>query len=808
MSEQKSGNNDQMGDERESNKNEKSRILDIASSFVPSERTIDQAMELFNAVGTVADAVKPFVPLIAIASYTIAKIIETYENAQMNRKICGVLLDRVYIAEINIKQLKKRAQENEEKFQKQSYYTAMEKFIAVLKRIKVYLEEVSQLQGLRKLVKTNNIRKEFESITTEFNAVLMDLEFSLTLDMNLQSKKDAESLTSDLEDLNIVLKNIQGGVVDASNSINVIFEEISSLKNNQNHIRSLEAYLLSSDQLIDPHDPLPTDSRKTIVKKMFNLLPVAVKVIKNTDDLKKPQSSLLSELALLKKLHHATNVIKFYGIAKMDTGYYTVYEWAEGGNLKEYYENHKSDFTWDKKLSIALDILRGIQFLHGANVLHHDIRCENILLSQNLEARLTRFHMSREFGAISVNIKTDIADLVRWMAPEKMDSTTKYSLKCETFSYAMLLWECCHQRIPYADTYDITMITDHVKSGRRENFNWPLDGIGFFQGLTKIIRKAWSHDPKHRPTIWELYVDLFELQKKYYPPRSESPYIASHKASSSIPNIILSDTTSTSDLILPSPSQSTIAEFNISTALESPTLPHQNTLSSSPPLSPLSPLSLSFPLSSIHSLTAQPSNESSNGSSHSPNSQFQSSVTNSSSHPTYELPQWNLDELVLPVKPMISIEDGIKAHKTGDRGKAWECFREQSEIGNFTAKYWKAYYLWEGYIVQQNRVEAVKLFKEAADNGIPDAQLRYAFCLVQNEGGAKFNLGEFLKYLKASADNNNATAQFNLGDVYYNGKLNVPKNIREGKQYLRLAALQNQPNALKMVQTLKIDIYD
>ncbi|RIB24352.1 hypothetical protein C2G38_2139288 [Gigaspora rosea] len=92
---------------------------------------------------------------------------------------------------------------------------------------------------------------------------------------------------------------------------------------------------------------------------------------------------------------------------------------------------------------------------------------------------------------------------------------------------------------------------------------------------------------------------------------------------------------------------------------------------------------------------------------------------------------------------IMPFEEGIKAHKKKDYNTAWECFQAHSELGNATAKYWMGYYLSEGYPSGvKELVRASQLFKAAADDGIPDAQLRYAFSLT-NTPGIKFNKKTF-----------------------------------------------------------------
>jgi len=152
------------------------------------------------------------------------------------------------------------------------------------------------------------------------------------------------------------------------------------------------------------------------------------------------------------------------------------------------------------------------------------------------------------------------------------------------------------------------------------------------------------------------------------------------------------------------------------------------------------------------------------------------------------------------IETVISFEEGIKAHNNWEYKKAWECFKYHAENGNPYAKYWKGYYLWEGKYVEKNIEEAAKLFKETADKGLPDAQLRYALTLKNKD----IKREEFIKYLIMSADGRNSTAQFNIGNAYFNKRLNLDDE-KKGIHYLKLAALQNQPNAIELLKAKKID---
>ena len=74
-------------------------------------------------------------------------------------------------------------------------------------------------------------------------------------------------------------------------------------------------------------------------------------------------------IIILKELHNFQNIIKFYGLTtKSGHTWYLVTEWAEYGNLREFYTNHKDQFDLKLKLRISLDIARGLYFLKTVEV--------------------------------------------------------------------------------------------------------------------------------------------------------------------------------------------------------------------------------------------------------------------------------------------------------------------------------------------------------------------------------------------------------------------------------------------------------
>jgi serine/threonine protein kinase len=77
-----------------------------------------------------------------------------------------------------------------------------------------------------------------------------------------------------------------------------------------------------------------------------------------------------NQVTILKELHNCQNIIKFYGLTcDRNNKWYLVTEWAEYGNLREFYTNHKDRFDLRLKLRMSLDIARGLSFLKAVKVI-------------------------------------------------------------------------------------------------------------------------------------------------------------------------------------------------------------------------------------------------------------------------------------------------------------------------------------------------------------------------------------------------------------------------------------------------------
>ncbi|RHZ46439.1 hypothetical protein Glove_621g60 [Diversispora epigaea] len=676
--------------------------------------------EKMASAATIGDCVQPFVPLFDSVNLVISEIITVYETVQYNKKICNSLMDRVDAAVAAIKTLKRRQAENEINFRNQEYFKSFIRFIDIMKRIKNFIADVSNLNKYQKFLHSSSVKDRFDSLAKDFDVVMTELHFTTAVANDEQRRIDKSALESDVDNMTKFLEKIDDDIIDQNQKINIVLQEVSLMKERLDHPDSSNKTEIKSTELGDPFVSKATDRRGKslqVFKKIYKNFEVACKPINLQNEDFNEVTKIQGELAILEKLRDAPNIIRFYGLSNVDNSKVMVFEWADHGSLRELY--CKYDIAWHGKVRIALDICRGLTFLHSREILHHDIRCENIMMTARLDVRIANFKYSCMLNNSTSDMMHLQDDLIHWLAPEKMRSSDfSYTFKCEVFSFGMLLWELIFRKIPY-EKWTVMKVKEHVMAGNRVKITWgkaPPDVQTLQKGLAKIIVSAWHGDPANRASLQDIFMNLAQLAHVYCTSDKE------------IASIIL-------------PNKELDLNGSLSRAV---------------------------------------------------------SISDEGGLGLLDF-EFNIDEM----SQTIPLEEGIASHKRKEYQRAWNCFVAHADLGDAIAKYWKGYYLWKGIEVEKDPERASGLFKEAADEEIANAQFRYAFSLVNNPT-VKFDREIFLEYITKAADNNNPAAQFNLGEVYLNGKFGNKKDKELSIKYLRLAALNNHPKAKELLEKLGI----
>ncbi|EOA15993.1 hypothetical protein CARUB_v10004112mg [Capsella rubella] len=150
------------------------------------------------------------------------------------------------------------------------------------------------------------------------------------------------------------------------------------------------------------------------------------------------------EAELLLTVHHR-NLASFVGYCDDGRSMALIYEYMANGNLQDYLSSENAeDLSWEKRLHIAIDSAQGLEYLHHGcrpPIVHRDVKTANILLSDNLEAKIADFGLSKVFPEDDLShVVTAVMGTPGYVDPEYYN-TFKLNEKSDVYSFGIVLLE-------------------------------------------------------------------------------------------------------------------------------------------------------------------------------------------------------------------------------------------------------------------------------------------------------------------------------------------------------------------------------
>ncbi|KAL0351597.1 UNVERIFIED_CONTAM: Serine/threonine-protein kinase STY46 [Sesamum calycinum] len=228
---------------------------------------------------------------------------------------------------------------------------------------------------------------------------------------------------------------------------------------------------------------------------------VAIKVLRSEHLNNSLEVEFAQEVAILRQVQHG-NVVRFIGACTKLPHLCIVTEYMPGGSLYEYLHKHHLVLKLPQLLKFAIDVCKGMEYLHQKNVIHRDLKTANLLMDTFNVVKVADFGVARFQN--NGGVMTAETGTYRWMAPEVINHQP-YDQKADVFSFAIVLWELVTAKVPY-DTMTPLQAALGVRQGLRPEL--PKNA---HPKLLDLMQRCWEAVPSNRPSFSEIRIELEEL---------------------------------------------------------------------------------------------------------------------------------------------------------------------------------------------------------------------------------------------------------------------------------------------------------
>uniref|UniRef100_A0A674HTG4 Cell division protein kinase 5 n=1 Tax=Taeniopygia guttata TaxID=59729 RepID=A0A674HTG4_TAEGU len=179
---------------------------------------------------------------------------------------------------------------------------------------------------------------------------------------------------------------------------------------------------------------------------------VALKRVRLDDDDEGVPSSALREICLLKELKHK-NIVRLHDVLHSDKKLTLVFEFCDQ-DLKKYFDSCNGDLDPEIVKSFMYQLLKGLAFCHSRNVLHRDLKPQNLLINRNGELKLADFGLARAFG---IPVRCYSAEVVTlwYRPPDVLFGAKLYSTSIDMWSAGCIFAELANAGRPLFPGNDV-----------------------------------------------------------------------------------------------------------------------------------------------------------------------------------------------------------------------------------------------------------------------------------------------------------------------------------------------------------------
>ncbi|XP_065216059.1 serine/threonine-protein kinase SIK3-like isoform X7 [Planococcus citri] len=198
-----------------------------------------------------------------------------------------------------------------------------------------------------------------------------------------------------------------------------------------------------------------------LAKHVVTNTKVAVKIIDKTQLDEETLKKIFREIQIMTQLRHP-HIIKLYQVMETDKMIYLVTEYASGGEIFDYLVNN-GPMKEEEACRVFQQIVSAVQYCHSMNIVHRDLKAENLLLDSNNDIKLADFGFSNTF--VEGQPLSTWCGSPAYAAPELFEGQEYDGPKADIWSLGVVLYVLVSGSLPFDGT-TLQTLRSRVLSGK------------------------------------------------------------------------------------------------------------------------------------------------------------------------------------------------------------------------------------------------------------------------------------------------------------------------------------------------------
>ncbi|XP_058766966.1 receptor-like kinase TMK4 [Vicia villosa] len=245
-----------------------------------------------------------------------------------------------------------------------------------------------------------------------------------------------------------------------------------------------------------------------------------------------------AEIAVLTKVRHR-HLVALLGFCINGNERLLVYEYMPQGTLTQHLfdwgKNGRAPLTWKQRVAIALDVARGMEYLHSLaqqSFIHRDLKPSNILLDDDMRAKVADFGLVKNAPDGKFSIETRLAGTLGYLAPEYA-ATGRVTTKVDVYGFGVVLMELITGRRVLEDTMSdershlvslfrrVLVNNENISNTIDQTLNPDEETMKSINKVAELAGHCNAHKPYERPDMGHAVNVLVPLVEQWKPSNHE-----------------------------------------------------------------------------------------------------------------------------------------------------------------------------------------------------------------------------------------------------------------------------------------------